>query len=244
MVRHHKRLNKPLNQKRQAGFIVRLLLLALVLVIGVWGYMVSQSIETFQEFLTENKELKAALTRLTDENLIGYAKVVSQEEKDGKLMTTLVFYQTARDNPDARVMEGEFTLEGDVAHFDALVVKFDDKMVLDGQARSIYLWRRIYGDYLPPNEGFQLAKEGEEPTRYDDLLGEQNFWDKMLLKKDYSQQFWTSIWDLANDGDKLKEAGISAVYGNAVYTKLKLGQVYQFKINESGQIYPEVIKDF
>jgi len=244
MIRFNKRLNKRLNQRGQAGFITRLLLLALVGAIGAWGYMVSQSFETFQEFLTENKELKAALTRLTDENLIGYAKVVRQEENDGKLMTTLVFYQTSRENPDARVMEGEFTIEGDVAHFDALVVKFDDQMVLDNKARSIYLWRRIYSDYMPPSEGYPLAKEGEEPARYDDMLGEQTFWDKILLKKDYSQQFWASIWELANDTEKLKDFGITAVYGNAVYTKLEPGQVYQFKINDSGQIYPEAVKGF
>ena len=223
---------------------MRLLLLALVLAIGFWGYTVSRSVETFHEFLTENKQLKEALTRLTNENLIGYAKVVKQEESDGNLMTTLVFYQTARNNPDARIMEGEFTIQGDIAHFDALVVKFDDKMVLDNKARSIYLWRRIYSDYIPPSEGYLLAQENKEPAQYEDLLGEQTLWDKLMLKKDYSDEFWAAIWDLANDTDKLKEYGINAVYGNAIYTKLAPGQLYQFKINDAGQIYPEVVKDF
>ncbi|MEZ5590383.1 MAG: hypothetical protein R3F53_06625 [Gammaproteobacteria bacterium] len=233
-----------LNMQRQGGFITRLLLLALVLAIGFWGYTVSRSVETFHEFLTENKQLKEALTRLTDENLIGYAKVVKQEQADDKLMTTLVFYQAARNDPDSRVLEGEFTIEGDIAHFDALVVKFDNQMVMDNKARSIYLWRRIYGDYMPPSEGFPLAEEGKEPARYDDLLGEQTFWDKIMLKKDYSEEFWRAIWGLANDTDKLKEFGITAVYGNAVYTKLEPGKLYQFKINDAGQIYPEVVKDF
>lgn len=170
-----------INRHHQQGFITRLLLLALVLAIGFWGYTVSQSVGTFREFLTENKQLKEAISRLTVENLIGYAKVIKQEEQEGKLMTTLVFYQTARDNPDARVLEGEFTIEGDVVHFDALIVKFDDQMVLDNKARSIYLWRRIYDEYTPAREGHQLQSEGAEPARYNDLTGEQNLDRKSVV---------------------------------------------------------------
>ena len=233
-----------LHTQKQRGFITRLLLLALVIAIGFWGYTVSRSVETFNQFLSENKELKEAITRLTDENLIGYAKVIKQEEENGQLMTTLVFYQTGRDNPDARVMEGEMTIQGDIAHFDALVVKFDDQMVLDDKARSIYLWRRMYDEYTPASQGVTLNQEGKEPARYSDLIGEQTFWDKIMLKKDHSEEFWASIWDLANDTDQLKDYGITAVYGNAVYTKLIPGKLYQFKINDAGQIYPEVAKEF
>lgn len=229
---------------RQQGFITRILLLALVIAIAFWGYTVSRSVETFSEFLSENKELKQAITRLTDQQLIAYAKVIKQEEQDGQLTTTLVFYQTGRDNPDARAMQGEVNIKGDIAHFDALVVKFGDQMVLDDKARSIYLWRRIYDEYTPAREGIPIDEEGKEPARYDDLIGEQNFWDKIMLKKDYSEEFWKNIWNLANDTDKLKEYGITAIYGNAIYTKLVPGQIYQFKINDSGQIYPEVTKSF
>ena len=42
----------------------------------------------------------------------------------------------------------------------------------------------------------------------------------------------------------MKQLGISAIYGNATYTKLKPGMVYIFKINHAGQVYPEIIPDF
>lgn len=230
-------------RRQQSGFIFRFLLLILIVVIGLWGYSVYKASETFQEFLSENKELKEAITRLTEENQIGYAKVIKQEQVNGKPVTTLVFYQTKRDDPDSRIFEGEYTIEGDVAHFDALVVKFNDQMVLDQGQRSIFLWRRIYGEYMTPQQGFMLEQDGTEPARYSAMMGEQTLWDKVLLKKDYAKDFWSAVWDLANDTDSLKEHGITAVYGNAVYTKLEVGKIYQFKINDAGQIYPEVITD-
>ncbi|MDX1605261.1 MAG: hypothetical protein R3202_03650 [Candidatus Competibacterales bacterium] len=227
---------------RQRGFIKWLMLL-LIGVLGVWGFAVYKSAQTFQEFLAENKELKAALTKLTEENQIGYAKVVSREEVDGETRTTVAFYQTDRDNPERRVFEGEFELQGDVIHFDALVVRFQDQMVLDDERRSIYLWRRIYDENTPPSQGDPIEDIDEAPARYRSLLPEPDMLDQVLLKEDFRQQFWQSIWDLANDTEALKQHGISAVYGNAVYTRMEPGKLYQFKINAAGQIYPEVVAD-
>ena len=55
--------------------------------------------------------------------------------------------------------------------------------------------------------------------------------------------FWPEIWELSNDPDRLKDAGIQAIYGNAVYKKLRPGLIYVFKISPSGQLYPEVVPD-
>jgi hypothetical protein len=55
--------------------------------------------------------------------------------------------------------------------------------------------------------------------------------------------FWKEIWGLADDKDRLAEYGISAIYGNAVYRKVRLGLVYVFKISSTGNLYPEVIPD-
>lgn len=230
-------------RSRQRGF-VKLLMLVLLIVLGVWGFAVYRSAETFTQFLTENRELKAAITRLTQESQIGYARVVDQSEVNGELRTTLAFFQTDRDEPTRRVYEGEFTIQGDVAHFDALVVKFDNQLVLDGDRRSIYLWRRIYDEYTPPSRGQPIEQAGEVPARYRTLLPEPEIWDQMLLKEDYSEQFWASIWDLSNDTEALREHGITAVYGDVKYTRLEPGKIYQFKVNDAGQIYPEVVDDW
>lgn len=190
---------------------------------------------TIHELLTENKNLKQAITNLTYEDQIGYAKVIAQEPNGGKILTTLKFIETARDDKLKTVLEKEYTIEGDIVYFEALIVKFGDKMVMDGKTKALYLWRRIYSDKMAPERGFAIEKPGAEPQRYSDLL--------RLLPIKQKHLFWTNIWDLANDPDKLKEHDIEAIYGNAVYSRLRKGLIYVFKISPAGQVYPEVVPD-
>lgn len=192
-------------------------------------------IATIHELLAENKELKQALTNLRREDQIGYAKVIAREMKDGELFTTIKFVETARNNKLDKILEKEYTIAGDIIHFDALIVKFGSKMVMDGRTRALYLWRRVYGEKMTPADGFAIEEPGTEPQRYKDLLE--------TLPIEHRQMFWSHIWELANDTEKLAEYDIDAIYGNAVYWKLREGLIYVFKINSSGQVYPEIVPD-
>lgn len=192
-------------------------------------------VRTVHELLTENKQLKKAITNLTQEDQIGYAKVMSQERRDGKTFTTIRFVETARNDKLKKVLEKDYTIEGDIIHFDALIIKFSDKMVIDGKKKALYLWRRVYSENTAPENGFPIELPGAEPMRYNDIF-------KVLSVKDRNL-FWASIWELANEPDKLKEYGIEAVYGNVIYSKLKNGFIYVFKITPSGQLYPEIIPE-
>lgn len=192
-------------------------------------------IATIHELLAENKELKQALTNLRREDQIGYAKVIAREMKDGELFTTIKFVETARNNKLNKILEKEYTIAGDIIHFDALIVKFGSKMVMDGRTRALYLWRRVYGEKMTPADGFAIEEPGTEPQRYKDLLE--------TLPIEHRKMFWSEIWELANDTEKLAEYDIDAIYGNAVYWKLREGLIYVFKINSSGQVYPEIVPD-
>ena len=132
-------------------------------------------------------------------------------------------------------MEKEYAIPGDIIHFDALIVKFGDKMVMDGKVRSLYLWRRIYGDKTPPEEGFDIEEPGAEPQRYADLLE--------ALPIEHRELFWSNIWDLANNPKMLEEYDIDAIYGNVVYSRLQEGLIYVFKISPTGQVFIEVVPD-
>jgi len=191
--------------------------------------------KTIYELLAENKQLKQAITNLTQEEQIGYAKVIDQQIKDGQLFTTVRFVETARDDKLKKILEKDYTIEGDVIHFDALIVKFGDKMVMDGRARALYLWRRVYGEKMTPENGFAIEDPGKEPQRYNDLL--------QALPVREKNVFWSGIWSLANDPEKLKEYDIRAIYGNVVYSRLTKGLIYVFKISSVGQVYPEVVPD-
>lgn len=194
-----------------------------------------KAVATIQELLAENRTLKSAISNLSGESQIGYAKVIAQDMKDGELYTTLKFVETARDDKLEKILEKKFTIIGDVIHFDALIVKFGNKMVMDGRTRALYLWRRIYGEQMTPQEGFPIEEPGSEPKRYSDLF--------QALPIKQKEMFWSNIWDLANDPEKLAEHDIEAIYGTAVYSKLRSGLIYVFKINSTGQVYPEVVPD-
>ena len=88
---------------------------------------------------------------------------------------------------------------------------------------------------MAPDRGFSIEEPGTEPQRYSDLLE--------VLPVKQKQLFWSNIWDLANNPDKLKEYDIEAIYGNAVYSRLRKGLIYVFKINPTGQVYPEIVPD-
>ncbi|MDF7823109.1 hypothetical protein P4B35_03735 [Pontiellaceae bacterium B12227] len=199
------------------------------------GGTVFYGAKTVQDLLAGNEELKQAITQLTHEDQIGFAKVVKQETRDGRLYTTIKFVETARDDMLNRVLEKEYEIEGDVVHFDALIVTFSDQAVMDGKSRSIYLWRRVYGETMSPSEGFDIATPGTHPERYADVLRN--------LKQSEQDLFWESIWDLANNPDALRDYGVKAIYGNAVYKRLRPGLIYVFKIGANGQVYPETVLD-
>jgi len=190
---------------------------------------------TIHQLLAENKHLKQAITNLTREEQIGYAKVMAQETKDGQVFMTIKFVETARDDMLKTILEKEYTIEGDIIHFDALIVKFGDKMVMDGKTKALYLWRRVYGEKMAPEDGFAIEEPGAEPRRYSDLL--------QALSIKQRQLFWSNIWELANDPEQLKQHDIEAIYGNVVYSRLRKGLIYVFKISPTGQVYPEVVPD-
>jgi len=190
---------------------------------------------TIHDLLGENKELKQAISTLTAEDQIGYAKVISQRTEEGRLLTTLRFVETSRDDKTEKILQKEYTIEGDVIHFDALIVKFDDQMVLDGKARALYLWRRVYGEKMTPEEGFPIEVPGTEPKRYEDLL--------QILPLEHQELFWSSIWDLANNPEQLGQHGIKAIYGNVIYSQLREGLIYVFKIGPTGHLYVEDVFD-
>jgi len=218
--------------RRFFKYLVAVLTLTALIIVS---FTVLYSTRTIHDLLSENRKLKEALASLTHEDQIGYAKVIRQEERDGRLYTTLKFVETARDDKLRTVLEKEYEIEGDVIHFDALIVTFSNTLVMDGRERSLYLWRRVYGEYMSPSEGYPIETPGTHPERYADLLS------KLSLKE--QKMFWKAIWDLANDPEALKEHNIRAIYGNVVYKKLRPGLICVFKISATGQLYPETVPD-
>jgi len=209
--------------------------LAVAAGLGAWGWQRLQSMPGLVTLIQQNAELRQALGNLTQERQIGYAKVIDQQVENGRLVTRLKFVETHPGDPARRVLEKEYTIEGDVVHFDALIVRFDPELVGSGQARALYLWRRVYGETTPPEQGFPIEIPGAEPRRYAQLGQTLSLADR--------QRFWEEIWDLANAPQRLAHKGITAVHGNVVYQRLRPELLYVFKITATGDVSVETLPD-
>ncbi len=214
-------------------WLIRLLVLGGGAALGFLAWDRYFTNRTIQQLVAENSHLRSAIQNLTEETQIGYAKVLGQEVRDGKFVTRLLFVETNRSDPAQRVLEKEFEIEGDVAHFDALIIKFSGQLVMDGRERAMYLWRRVYGETTKPEEAALIETPGTEPKRYTDLCAKLSLKDRKL--------FWDEIWALSDDPARLEKLGITAIYGNVVYRKLRPGLIYIFKISNTGQLYPETV---
>lgn len=202
---------------------------------GIFWWQLSGEKRTLQQVLKENEGLKQAITNLNRVQQIGYAKVLSQETRDGALWTRILFVQTEADNPTKPLFQKEYEIEGDIAHFDGLIVRFKNELVMDDGERAIFLWRRLYGEKMTPEQGILIEQPGTEPAQYAKLCRDFSIRDRAL--------FWKEIWALADDPARLEALGISAIYGNVVYRKLQPGLIYIFKLTAAGTLYPEVIPD-
>lgn len=210
---------------------VLLAAIATAAVLGVAFYFSSSSIHSL---LTDNHQLNKAIRNLTQEQQIGFATLESRSRNaQGEAESLVRFVQTAPGRPSEIVSEELFVITGEVIHFDALIVKFSDDYVKDGKGRALYLWRRIYGEDQAPADGNLIQSPGTAPERYRAIT------QSLRLKN--QPVFWDAIWELANDPQQLSRYGVTAVFGNAIYTKMEPGRVYVFKIGATGQIYPDVL---
>jgi hypothetical protein len=88
---------------------------------------------------------------------------------------------------------------------------------------------------MSPGSGYPIEEPNKEPQRYNELLKGLSLRQRGV--------FWKSIWDLANDPQRLRKYDIEAVFGNVTYVRLKKGLLYIFRISATGQVYPEVVPD-
>ncbi|MBL7214993.1 MAG: hypothetical protein ISS71_04880 [Phycisphaerae bacterium] len=212
------------------------IVLAVILVAAgafLWRYLAVN--RTIEDLLNENEGLKTAISNLSQENQVGYAKVLSQETREGKFYTKLLFVEVDPSDYTKQILKKEYEVEGDVVFFDTLIVTFGDELVKDGKERAMYLWRRVYGEKMPPEQGYAIETEGQPSPRYTQLCKKLSIEDKQL--------FWDEIWQLSNNPKRLEKLGIKAVFGNVVYRQLKPGLIYVFKVSSTGSLYPEIIPD-
>ncbi len=191
----------------------------------------NQQIERLNKDLLDKQrkieQLNLALRLMKVEHRLAEIVVLSQDPPaEGKRGTTR-FQFTEVDDAGTPLEEPRvFTIEGDKVYIDAWIAKFKDSFIEVGdplRSTSIYLFRRIFGEFQQPAEGFPLDRVGSRPAAYSRGGG-----------SDLEKEIWEHFWDFANNPDKAEKLGVRAANGEAPSIKLQKGRLYKIQLRASG----------
>jgi hypothetical protein len=140
--------------------------------------------------------------------------------------TTFIQFQELDQNGEPVEDAREFQIKGDLVYVDSWVVKFDDKYVEEAdidRSTSLVLFRRIFGEFQEPNDGFALDQVGARPTVY----------GRGGKISDFEKRIWDDFWNVANDEGKQESLGIRAAHGDAPSIKVQKGKAYRVELRAS-----------
>jgi hypothetical protein len=213
---------------RPVAKIVGLAFLLLAASVGVVYYQHAVSTEKkIEKLQDEKRQLEQVVTRLEHERRVADV-LVSRQEKNaqGVLETTLLFVEY--DKAGNPLPAKSFTIEGNTAHIDAMVIKFENDYVAQSdplKGHSIALFTKIYGDNEPPSEAAMIDTPGNIPDVYraaDPVVSE------------FEQALWRDFWKLYEDQTYRQSKGVRALGGHGLWGPFQPDKLYTITIESDG----------
>ena len=175
------------------------------------------------------EQLQVAMRLLKVDHRLAEMIVLSQEPPGaaGDQLTTRIEFVEVNEQGQRIEEPRQFAIKGDTAYIDAWVVKFADSLVESGdplRATSICLFRRLFGEFQEPTDGFSIDPVGTRPAAYARGGG----------SSDFERQIWADFWEYANNPAKAEKQGIRAAHGEAPSIKLQPGRLYKIQLRASG----------
>jgi hypothetical protein len=143
----------------------------------------------------------------------------------GKVVSVIQFQELNEQNQPVGEPR-QFSVQGDMVYVDSWVVKFEDKYIEKAEidrASSLVLFRRIFGEYQEPKDGFALDTSGSRPEVY----------SRGGKMSDLEKKIWEDFWTVASDEARQTELGIRAAHGDAPSIRVKKGKVYRVELRAS-----------
>ena len=215
------RISRSLATLQQALAILRTLLLigvlGLVLVAAYWLYQLRSEQSYYERYL---------------HNLLGEQRVAEvcileqQRPPDEPVRTTLRFQEFRQDGQPLSPLV--ITLPGEEIYVDALMTIFESDAVKSGQAKSLYLFRRIFTEQVAPQVGFPLYRsEGAGD-------GIPQAYVHHGVDRTIQQRVWSDLWRVIEDNAYAQTQRARTRFGQAVYTKVQAGQCYTLTLQHHG----------
>ena len=209
--------------------IAKLAFLTLLVAAGAVGLMLHRrdtTVAQLNEANQRNEQLKQVVQRLGAERRVADVIVTEQKTVDGVLKTTLLFVEYARDG--STLPARRFTVDGNIAHVDAMVVKFDRDFVQKDdplRGHSIALFTRLYGENQPPEKGFRI----DAPERIPDVYRGAD-----PYVTDFERELWQNFWKLAEDDGYRQSKGVRVAQGEGVWVPFQPDRLYTLTLDSDG----------
>jgi hypothetical protein len=180
-----------------------------------------------------NEFLKNVVARLTSERRVADVIVTDQsiDAATGKQKTTLLFVEYARDG-STTLPPKSFTIDGNVAHLDALVVKFAGRFVEDNdplKGHSVALFTRLYGESQAPENAFPIDAPNGIPDVYRSPDASVN-----AEQSSFERELWNNFWRLADDAGYRTSMGVRVAQGEGVWSPFLPERLYTVSIESDG----------
>jgi len=220
--------------KRLVQVLAVLISVALLLLIGKGVYWIAKRVE-------EARVLRKVIERLSADSRIAEVLVTQSryDEEAARMETTIKFLEY--DAGSVPLPPRYFTFRGNVIQFQALVIRFDDKLVQAGdwlRGRSAYLFLRAFALDAENTQVFPLTETNDIPPGYK-VPGPAS---------EFERKLWKEFWTYALDPKARQRAGIKNAQIEAPGSMFVPGTIYTVRIEHAGGIridsapVPEILK--
>lgn len=208
----------------------RITFLACMVILSGLGVVLYRNHTATQRELEEHKQKTVALeqfiSKLSGERRKADIMVVEQFEKEGKDFATLLFVEY--DHNGQPLSPKRFTIEGNRAHIDAMVVKFDRHFIQEGdplRGHSIVLFHRLFGDKQAPEQAFMIDEPGKVPEVYKSA-------DHRVAE--FEQELWSNFWRLTTDEQYRQEKGVRVANPESPWGPFEPDRLYTITLEADG----------
>jgi hypothetical protein len=205
------------------GWIKRILVLAILAAAAFGGW-------SLYEWYREREVLRQIVARLTAEEKVAEVWVEDyRKAPDGRMeKLRLKVMEYGRDGKPLPPVFCEFTTN-DVVHFEALVIRLDDAIVMDGRGKSVHLFRRA----------FALDDSGNtyqscDITRPMAVPGGYRLEGAGPREREIEERYWKKFWELALDEGARRSAGVKNAQIEAPATRFVPGRLYRLSLEADG----------